>query len=656
MTQQAETPGGHMPIGYRADIDGLRAIAVSAVVLYHAAIPGLPGGFAGVDIFFVISGYLIGGQIFRETMAGSFSFASFYTRRVRRILPALFFLLGVMYAAGALLLSPQELRELGKEAVPTTFGLSNLLFYTGGGYFGPASDAQPLLMTWSLGVEEQFYIVLPLLMLALAKLRRDAILPLLAAGVLLSFAASLAVLHANPKGAFYLLPPRAWELGIGVVLAVWEEKRGGAPLPYALAQWLAPAGLLLLAAAITGFRTDIAFPGWFALLPTFGTALLIASPTSAINRRLLSLAPMRGIGLISYSWYLWHWPLFYFNRTMANLEQSGGLLPTWAILPPSLACAFLSWRFIERPFRRRLLPDRAVLARYGLAALVVSGLGGIFFVSDGLPARLPEQARLFARQAVDARENPCLARYGVTAPVMPERCMPILQPGKARLVMLGDSHAASLSPAFDIFAHRKGLGFGEMTKSSCLPVDGFGTVQPDRPAHAAQCRTYQQAAFARVLRDRTVRVVVLAGFWSAAPNLEGPAGASISAGMALERAVAALRRAGKQVIIVQDAPRFAFDPYAQVMGDFLPARRWLHDTPATDAARAAVPISDSLRASIAAIAERDPGVTLIDPYAGLCRDGRCAYGDDRAIYYFDDQHLTAPGAIQALWPLLQDSV
>lgn len=649
MTQQAAAAGGHMPIGYRPDIDGLRAIAVGAVVLYHAGIPGLPGGFTGVDIFFVISGYLIGGQIFRETMAGSFSFAGFYTRRVRRILPALFFLLAAMFLAGAALLSPQELRELGKEAVPTTFGLSNLLFYTGGGYFGPASDAQPLLMTWSLGVEEQFYVVLPFIMMLLAKLRRDAILPLLVAGALLSFAASLLLLRADPKAAFYLLPPRAWELGIGAALAVWEERRGGGPLPSELAQGAAPAGLLLLGAGIAAFRAEIAFPGWFALLPTIGTAILIATPGSTINRRILALAPMRAIGLLSYSWYLWHWPLFYFNRTLAGGEQGGGgLLPIWAILPLSLACAFLSWRFVERPLRRRLLPDRAVLVRYGVAALAVAGAGAMLFVSNGLPARLPAQARLFAGQAVAARENPCLARYGVTAPVSPERCLPDLAAGQARLVVLGDSHAASLSPAFAALARREGLGFGEMTKSSCLPVDGAGTAQTDRPAHAGECRAYQRAAFARVLRDPAVRVVVLSGFWSATPRLEGPEGSAVPVEVALDRAVETLRRAGKRVIVAQDVPRFAFDPYARVMGDFLPMRRWLHGGAAAGPAGEAAAASDPSRAAIAAIARRHPGVTLIDPHAGLCTDGRCTYRDEGAIYYFDDQHLTAPGAIRAL--------
>ena len=640
-----------MPIGYRPDIDGLRAIAVGAVVLYHAGVPGLPGGFTGVDIFFVISGYLIGGQIFRETMVGGFSFSGFYTRRVRRILPALFFLLAAMFLAGVLLLSPQELRELGKEAVPTTFGASNLLFYTGGGYFGPASDAQPLLMTWSLGVEEQFYIVLPFIMLLLVKLRRDAVLPLLVVGALLSFALSMLLLHADPKAAFYLLPPRAWELGIGVALAVWEERRGGSPLPSPLAQGAAPAGLLLLGAGIAGFSAGIAFPGWFALLPTIGTAILIATPGSAINRHILSLAPMRGIGLLSYSWYLWHWPLFYFNRTLADEGPGGGgLVATGVILPLSLACAYLSWRFVERPLRRRVLTDRAVLIRYGVAALAVAGVGATLFASDGLPARLPCQARLFAAQAMAARENPCLARYGVTAPVMPERCLPPLPAGHPRLVVLGDSHAASLSPAFAALARREGLGFGEMTKSSCLPVDGAGTAQTDRPAHAGECRTYQRSAFARVLRDPAVRVVVLSGFWSAAPRLEGPEGSSVPVEVALDRAVAALRRAGKQVIVVQDVPRFIFDPYARVMGDFLPIRRWLHGRETVAPSGAASPADDPSRAAIAAIARRHPGVTVMDPRAGLCLNESCAFRDDRSIFYFDDQHLTAPGAIRALRP------
>jgi peptidoglycan/LPS O-acetylase OafA/YrhL len=640
---------GHLPIGYRSDIDGLRAIAVGAVVLYHAGLPGMPGGFTGVDIFFVISGYLIGGQIFREALAGTFRFAGFYTRRVRRILPALFFLLGVLYLAGLVLLSPQELRELGKEAVPTVFGLSNLLFYTGGGYFGPASDAQPLLMTWSLGVEEQFYLVLPFVMLAMVKIRRESVLSMLIAGSLLSFVASLLLLPLDPKAAFYLLPPRAWELGIGAALAVWEDRRGGAGLPTRLGQIVAPAGLCLLMAGILLYNHEIAFPGWFALLPTLGTAILIATNGSLVNRSLLSLAPMRFIGQISYSWYLWHWPLFYLNRTLSGVsEGQAGVLPTAWILALSLSCAFLSWWLVEQSLRRRVLGERAALMRYGIVGTSVAGLALALFLSDGVPGRMPDQARLFTAQAMAARADACLAPYGATTPVNVGRCVSTTVEGRARLVVLGDSHAASLAPGLADLARRAQLNFGEMTKSSCLPVNGFGTEQAQRPNHARECTDYQKAAFDRVLLDPDTKVVVLAGFWSSVPQLwRASDGGQSSVGVALEAAVASLVRAGKRVVIVQDTPRFAFDPYARVVGDFLPLRRQLRAAEQPDAYGAPA-LPDSARIAIIDIARRYPGVQLIDPYASLCRGSNCAYRDDNAIYYFDSQHLTAPGAKAAL--------
>ena len=286
---------------YRADIDGLRAIAVLSVVAYHVGLPPFSGGFVGVDIFFVISGYLIGGIVEREMRAGIFSFAGFYARRARRLLPALAGVLLFSYGAAALLLAPSETIDYAKSAIATIFAASNILFWKGGGYFSPAAELNPLLMTWSLGVEEQFYIFFPIVLALLLRLRGQRVFVGLAVLSAASLALSVWAVRHAPTGAFYLLPARAWELGAGILLVLKPPRVGPA-----LADGLGIAGLALLLVPIFGYDAHTSFPGLTAVPPVLGTVLLIAVPQSRINRFVLSAPPLVLLGLISYSWYLWH--------------------------------------------------------------------------------------------------------------------------------------------------------------------------------------------------------------------------------------------------------------------------------------------------------------------------------------------------------------
>ena len=306
-------------IKYRPDIDGLRALAVISVLAYHCAPSWVKGGYIGVDVFFVISGYLIGALVYKEIRAGSFSIAEFYKRRAKRILPALFGVLIFCYVAGLLMLSPWELQMFSREAFASITSSSNFYFWRSVHYFHPDAWQRPLLMTWSLGVEEQFYIVFPLLMISLHGKRWRAQLCGIGAVAMLSLAASGWAAQHYPWFEFYMLPTRAWELAAGVLLAVYEanrlrEKRS-LPLPATHGISLLGVGLILVADVET-------LSGEAGRLLGVAGALLVIVSRDGIANRLLSCRPIVFIGLVSYSWYLWHWPMFSFAHIASSSDIS----------------------------------------------------------------------------------------------------------------------------------------------------------------------------------------------------------------------------------------------------------------------------------------------------------------------------------------------
>ncbi|WP_119290992.1 acyltransferase family protein [Azohydromonas sediminis] len=364
---------------YRREIDGLRAVAVLPVILFHAGIGPFAGGFVGVDVFFVISGYLITSIIVAERQAGRFSLVDFYERRARRILPALFVVMAACLPLAWLWLLPNDLRDFARSVVAVSTFWSNILFHREAGYFDTAAELKPLLHTWSLAVEEQYYLLFPLLLLAVWRqgMRRVAI----TIGILALASLALAqwALDRYPAAAFFLLPSRLWELALGALVALYlisgpqREPSGG------LRNAASAAGLAMIAAAVFVYDGDTPFPGAAALLPTIGTALVIVFATPAtLAGRLLAHRALVGIGLLSYSAYLWHHPLFAFAR-----HRLAGEVPIWlagTLAAASLVLAYVTWRFVEQPMRRRDRVRRpAVFALAGLVSLsfVVLGLVGI---------------------------------------------------------------------------------------------------------------------------------------------------------------------------------------------------------------------------------------------------------------------------------------
>ncbi|PWQ99569.1 acyltransferase family protein [Leucothrix arctica] len=373
---------------YRAEIDGLRALAVVPVVLFHAGITGFSGGFVGVDIFFVISGYLITSIILSEQQKDSFTLASFYERRARRILPALMFVVLISVIAAWYLLLPTELVDYGKSLISVGVFASNILFWQESDYFAATSEFIPLLHTWSLAVEEQFYLVFPLFMMAtIAWLKRSRVLVLTALAVVSLLYCEWAWRH-TPEANFFLAPSRAWELLAGVFCAFYLQH--SRTISFGLKQVASVIGLFMTLFSIFFFTKAIPFPSFYALVPVVGTVLIIlfAEGNTWVGR-LLSLPVFVGIGLVSYSAYLWHQPLFVFARISSYEELAPLLLVGLSVL--AFVLAYISWRWVEKPFRNRhWLTQKQVLWMALLCSVVLIALGAGLIMGDGFNERFAD--------------------------------------------------------------------------------------------------------------------------------------------------------------------------------------------------------------------------------------------------------------------------
>ena len=428
---------------YRPEIDGLRALAVLPVIFFHAGFRAFSGGYVGVDVFFVISGYLITALILSEERTGAFTIAGFYERRIRRILPGLF---AVMFACLPFvwwLMLPSEVKEFSKSVMAVLVFASNILFWREGGYFETPGAFKPLLHTWSLAVEEQYYLLFPLLLLAMLRFARRWIGLLFAAAAIASLAAAQWSSHNHPPAAFYLLPTRGWELLLGAYVAWYFFK--APPTTLAARQRASPAnqigslsGLGLIAAAVVAYDRDIPYPGLYALAPTCGTALLIlcANQDTWVGK-LLKTRILVGVGLLSYSAYLWHQPLFAFARISSQSELGTGLALLLALA--SIGCAYLSWRFIEKPFRKKsLLNRRQVLGATGLAGASLLAVALIGYQTDGLARRYPEHDRALA--GLDVYQ----AGVYVEKRFVDLELKPFDSSGRKKILIVGDSFGQDL--------------------------------------------------------------------------------------------------------------------------------------------------------------------------------------------------------------------
>ncbi len=453
---------------YRSDIDGLRAAAVLAVIVYHLNPRYLPGGFTGVDIFFVISGFLITGIIRRELRDNKFSFWEFYARRVRRIYPALLLVIVATLAGGYALMLPPDYALLGESAKWASLGLSNFFFFSEAGYFGPAAGRLPLLHTWSLGVEEQFYLVWPLFGWLAWRISRNvrALTVLAVLIVVASFAYTIVIRPGDTDLAFYSPIARAWELALGALAALVPPLRGRR-----LSELVAALGAILVIACLllAGGKGGLVVLG----LGCLGAALLVLpKEPGTIVAWALSIPPARFVGQISYSLYLWHWPLLVFWSHFYLVE---GRMPASLYLAYAavlLVLATLSWRFVERPFRTWRSPSRWTVLGGGVAASAVVLLGLGLTATHGLPDRIPEKAVRYASYLDDHRiDGPrfhCWSSSNIDPALFDEANCVNIDPSRPNVLLIGDSHANQFSRALRVVFPEVNLSY--VGASGCYPL------------------------------------------------------------------------------------------------------------------------------------------------------------------------------------------
>jgi peptidoglycan/LPS O-acetylase OafA/YrhL len=501
---------------YRADIDGLRAIAVSSVVVFHAWGAALPGGFVGVDVFFVISGYLITKILAQEIAGGRFSLLAFYERRIKRIIPALFMVLAASLAAGWVLLMPGDYEAMAWSAIYAVLSLSNVFFLDHTGYFDAAAQEMPLLHTWSLGVEEQYYLVWPLLLMGLFWVARRLRVPIALPVLVLAggaFAYSVWLTVHDPKSAFYLATSRAYELAIGCLVALGLVPTGVLKPRIADAASIAGAGLI--AYACLAFRADQPFPGLAGLMPTLGAALIILGGENApgLINRLLALPPFVLIGKISYSLYLWHWPVLVFAEHYAGSRPTPAAAAVLVLLASVLAV--LSYRYVERPARASTASLRAHYVGFAATGLALVALALAIVRSDGAMVRLPAPARavagldtMWAWPCPETRQLDALA--GET-----KLCLLGASWDRAQrhAILWGDSHAEHYAPLIDLVA--RDLGIGVVLYRNCPAIiDGaivFRT-RSDVPKYMERCRKTRAAALKWIAAEEDL-MVILAAQW-----------------------------------------------------------------------------------------------------------------------------------------------
>lgn len=534
---------------YRPDIDGLRAIAVLAVVLFHAGVTGFGGGYVGVDVFFVISGFLITQILRRDINAGRIDIVEFYERRIRRIVPALLVFFAFTSVVGYAILMPDDLVELAKETLASLLFVSNVKFWRGADYW--FSGIRPLLHTWSLSIEEQFYLFFPLLLAFLAKRGVGTCRAALLLLWILSLAISVAGVNQAPSAAFFLLPSRIWELTTGAILALDFVPRLRSVRNRDVA---AAIGLVMIVVPCLTYTDRTPFPGLPALVPCLGTALLLQAgrETSNVVSRFLSKRLLVGIGLISYSLYLYHYPVFLFAKELAGNETLSLYWASGAIFA-SFLLAVLSWRFVEQPFRNRRGVKRPALfvgTVLGSAVISLASLGIIF--ASGLPMRftLEQQSTIAAKGDINPRFQECI-KLPLTVLFSDPRCKIGNESAvDDNFVVLGDSHAAAIASAIVPLAIRGGVrgtivGFG-----SCPPLLGLSMDQLAKPARA-ECLERVENAIEIVRRDASVSTVIIIAYWPAYDDVYGTDAARLVSA-ALLRTVEALQ--GKQIVVLYDLP------------------------------------------------------------------------------------------------------
>lgn len=613
---------------YRADVDGLRAIAVLAVIIFHLGTGWLDGGFVGVDIFFVISGFVITRQIRDTVTTGRFTLKDFYLRRIRRIMPPLLAMLAAVIALAFLILKPEDIHSFAKSALAQSLSLQNFVFLAEGEYFVGA-ERKPLLHTWSLAVEEQFYLFWPLLLLALRRATPRTTLVVLVATIGASFALNLVLMGLSPKLSFFLLPTRAWELGMGGLAAVLTENRTARPrMPDGVqraASWL---GMAAIAYSVVFISAKDPFPGKVALIPVMGAFLLLLSkPDDKFSAtRVLSHPLLVYIGLLSYSLYLWHWPVLVF---MSHLGFSTtGFFTIAAALGLTFILAWSSFKFVETPVRlgRRLPTPRALVASVSLGLVSMAFLALHILVTQGAAYRYDAQARPYLVANFDSRSDRCGVVFRVLHP-RSEVCELTSRPHAAHKVLLwGNSHADMWSGMLSQLADQHDAALFLNAKNCRATID------------SAFCNATVQNRILEFVKDQKISDVILASSWHGAYDIADEIFES-----QLENIVQRLSVAGVRLWLVIDPPQ---DP------ELNPVQRYQQNSARPTSGAIAlkdynVASRDKADALFRRLAAHEPAVQVVDVMDAYCMADACHGGNDQEVWYRDNSHLTNTGARRA---------
>ena len=647
---------------YRPDIDGLRALAIVPVVMFHAFPATLPGGFVGVDIFFVISGFLISSIIFKGLQRDSFSFPGFYANRIKRIFPALLLLLAVSAVFGWFFLLPGEYAQLGKHIVGGAGYAENFVLRREAGYFDTKSFLKPLMHLWSLGIEEQFYLTYPFLLWVAWRLRRNVLAVLLPL-VLISFSLNVWEVHRDAVSSFFSPQTRFWELWIGGVLAYVDifspEIRGrlsgtlngsGNPI---LANILSVAGIGLIGAAVLVVREG-AFPGWWALLPVGGASLLIlAGPAAWINGTILSNRVLVFIGLISYPLYLWHWPILSFARMVRGDQLPAGARIGVVIL--SVLFAWATWRFVESPIRfgRKTWKKTAALV---LTSLIVLSVGYKIHDRNGYASRFKNLAADFGWAESEPASSPdCRKMVGAEKLGY---CR-ILGTSAPDVLLIGDSHAGvlygGLAPAYEQrsealmvvgepgcvpFYDTESYDLGERRAKDCRPiVDRMLNFATSSPSVQTIILTWRGPVYmsGRGFGENPGLPMVIA--WDGAPGNFNQAEVFTAA---LRNTVSHLFATGKHIVLFLNWPELGFDPKSCLPR---PVPLFSHPHTGCEVPRSQVDVRNvDYRRVIFEMEKEFPGLRVFDPNPYFCDSTACYAMRDGHLLYRDDNHLSAVGS------------
>ncbi len=657
---------------YRPDIDGLRAVAVLSVLVCHVNPQLLSGGFLGVDVFFVISGYLISLIVFRELAAGEFSFRNFYARRIRRLFPALIVVLSATLIFGGYALFADEYQRLGRHAAMAIGFLLNFQLMREAGYFDVISDSKPLLHLWSLSVEEQFYLLWPVLLLAARYLRiRMALVLVVSLGG--SFAFALYLGNHNRDALYFHPLARFWELLFGAALAYVHHRFGRDCLPLGSQHWfrhsLSISGLLLVLGAMFLLDSKVTHPGVHALLPVLGTVAVIASGPRAIGNQILAWRPLVWVGLISYPLYLWHWPLLSYLRIIEAGSPSALML--WSAAGVSVLLAWATYVFVERPARYGW-PGVVLIRTLSMSMLLLFISSAVLWRSGGLPDRssvlyAQDFIRLMKREP--ASDDACRTLFLDAAP--PVYCR--FQATQERLIaVFGDSHAHALYPGIADAASKQGYGSILLANSGCPPLLGstWGRNDVERKACAASVEKIlsalekDQRIHALVMATRGPQYIDGTGFGPAEANYNYPPLAAAEAESiavqkpnpadifetGLEKTFQRLRRQGVPFVYVLQVPELGISPNACIDRPLMLTQRHpgCRVTQATYLDR-----MEDYRKVVDRVARHESDFTVVDPLPVFCDGLECRGMLQGQLMYADDNHLSLVGA-NRLAPLIFD--